>query len=34
MKAPVGMDFTHKIGADTHGKDATEAVTDGLFKFS
>jgi len=30
--APVGIDFAHRIGADAHGKDATEDVTDGLFK--
>ena len=32
--ALVGVDFGQKIGADAHGKDAAEAATDGLFKFS
>ena len=26
-RAPVGVDFAHKMGADAHGKDAAEAVT-------
>ena len=29
--APVRVDFTHRIGADAHGKYAVEAVTNGLF---